>query len=411
MEKNIAIHINGLSKVYNLYKHPKDFLIETFLRKQRSYNHWALRDINFDVYKGEVVGIIGRNGAGKSTLLRIIAGTLNKTSGIVELHGRVSALMALGTGFNLELSGRENILMGGLCLGMTHKEIHAKTEEIIEFSGIRTFIDSPCRTYSSGMLARLAFSVAAHVNPDILIVDEALATGDMLFMSKSYARMREIAKSGATVLLVSHSMQQVYDMCHRAIYLEDGRIVMSGEPKEVGAAYEEKLYAEINATAGRQDIVVEKAINEQKTEIPFYIKSVYITDSENQNTILLKGDKEYAINFDIEFTKVEKTGTLYFEIKSMMGSVLYGTNTFVQNILVQGESESKNTYTFTFSCKLNSGVYYIKATTGSMIGDLKDDNHVIVYQSLENALLFNVENQKIFSGYYDMMFTCNKKDI
>ena len=173
----------------------------------------------------------------------------------------------------------------------------------------------------------------------------------------------------------------------------------------------EKLYAEINATAGRQDIVVEKAINEQKTEIPFYIKSVYITDSENQNTILLKGDKEYAINFDIEFTKVEKTGTLYFEIKSMMGSVLYGTNTFVQNILVQGESESKNTYTFTFSCKLNSGDYYIKATTGSMIGDLKDDNHVIVYQSLENALLFNVENQKIFSGYYDMMFTCNKKDI
>lgn len=243
----LAISVKGLSKCYEIYERPQDRLKEVVwspLRRAvglapRPYHRdfWALRDVSFDVRKGETVGIIGHNGSGKSTLLQMIAGTLAPTSGSVEVHGRVAALLELGSGFNPEFTGRENVRLYGQILGLLPDQVDAKYDQIVEFSEIGDFIDQPLKTYSSGMAMRLAFSVVAHVDPEVLIVDEALSVGDVFFQAKCMALMRKLLDTGMTLLFVSHDSGSVKSLCSRAVLLDHGNMLKVGGAEEVVEQY------------------------------------------------------------------------------------------------------------------------------------------------------------------------------
>lgn len=242
-KNNIAIHVSNLSKVFKIYNKPINLLWEMTTGKPRHKPFWALRDISFDVKPGEVVGLIGRNGAGKSTLLRILTGTLDKTSGEVQINGRVSSILELGTGFEDEYTGHENIFLGGLILGMTREEIRSKMDWIINFSELESVIDQPFKTYSSGMQARLTFSTAISIDPDILIVDEALAVGDAAFQLKCFNKFQELVDRGKTILLVSHNINIINSLCERVMLLENGEVLLFGDSRQVTNKYYEILFS------------------------------------------------------------------------------------------------------------------------------------------------------------------------
>ncbi len=234
------ISVHNVSKLYRIYERPSGRLKEILLRGRRKYHRdfWALEGINLEVEPGETVGVIGRNGAGKTTLLQIIAGILQPTTGEVRVEGRVTALLELGSGFNPEYTGRENILLSGQILGLSEEEMRKRLDVIVKFAELEAFIDQPVKTYSSGMLMRLAFASAIHVDPEVLIVDEALSVGDIYFQRKSLDRMEYFRQSGKTVLFVSHDPRLIQRFCNRALWLETGRTVMCGPAREVVTAYQ-----------------------------------------------------------------------------------------------------------------------------------------------------------------------------
>lgn len=243
MSSDSAINIHGLSKCYQIYENPRDRLLQMLFRGRRRYyrEFWALRDVEFSMMRGESIGIVGRNGAGKSTLLQLICGTLSPTTGTVSVQGRIAALLELGAGFNPDFTGRENIYLSATVMGLSRQEIDACYDEIVQFSGIRDFIEQPVKTYSSGMYVRLAFAVATSVNPDILIIDEALSVGDGAFARKSFDRIMALKERGATILFCSHSMYHIEAICNRAVWLDAGRIMMLGDPAKVVTAFSTAL--------------------------------------------------------------------------------------------------------------------------------------------------------------------------
>lgn len=257
---DIALAVRGLSKAYSISagKRQTTTLAETLVNRLRHPFHrarretfWALDDVSFEVCRGEVVGIIGRNGAGKSTLLKILSRITDPTRGEVDLHGRVGSLLEVGTGFHAELTGRENIYLNGAILGMKRAEIGRRFDEIVEFAGVEQFLNTPVKHYSSGMYVRLAFAVAAHLEPEILLVDEVLAVGDLQFQEKCLGRIRDVAGAGRTVLFVSHNLQTVSLLCNKGLVLRGGRVVFSGDSHGAVDAYLRDL--EATRLAGDED--------------------------------------------------------------------------------------------------------------------------------------------------------------
>ncbi len=245
MSDDLAIRVEGLSKRYRLgarqpYKRIGDLLLKPFRKRTRSQRNpflWALKDVSFSVKRGEMLGVIGSNGAGKTTLLRVLSKITLPTTGKAEIWGRVGTLLEVGTGFHPELTGRENVFLNGAILGMSRKETASKYDEIVTFAAIEEFMDTPVKHYSSGMRVRLAFSVAAHLEPEILFIDEVLAVGDAAFQQKCLGKMEEVAGSGRTLFFVSHNMGMITGLCSRALWMEHGSIRMDGDPQEVVEAY------------------------------------------------------------------------------------------------------------------------------------------------------------------------------
>lgn len=253
--ESTVIRLEDISKYYKLYRHDIDRVREILTGKPRHERHYALQDINLEVSTGEVIGVVGRNGAGKSTLLKILANTLQPSAGKMEINGRVAALLELGASFHPEMSGHENIYLNCSIGGLNKKETDAIYEEIVGFSGIREFIHRPVKTYSSGMFVRLAFSIATHIDPDILIIDEALSVGDGVFARRSFDRIMEFKRAGKTIFFCSHSLYQVEALCDRVLWIEEGRLRTQGRPATVVTEYGEflRMQSAVNETLPDQE--------------------------------------------------------------------------------------------------------------------------------------------------------------
>jgi lipopolysaccharide transport system ATP-binding protein len=271
-----VIHTEGLSKEYSrgriassgLLRDSLANMFRSSLRRADKEKFWALRDISLDVKEGEVLGLIGRNGSGKTTLLKLLSRITRPTSGWAEIHGRVGSLLEVGTGFHPELTGRENTFMSGAILGMGKREITCKFDEIVAFAELEQFIDTPVKHYSSGMYVRLAFAVAAHLEPEILLVDEVLAVGDINFQKKCLCKMGDVAKAGRTVVLVSHQMNQIRRLSHRVVWVDGGQLRMDGAPHQVLAAYESAMATGMKSDGGQQRIFTKAKFLKWEIESP-----------------------------------------------------------------------------------------------------------------------------------------------
>lgn len=371
-----AIRVENLSKCYRVFERPRDRLLQMFYGKHKQLyrEFWALHDVSFEVERGTTVGILGRNGAGKSTLLQLICQTLAPTSGIVQVHGRVSALLELGTGFNPEFTGKENIFLNASILGLSQGEIEDRYDEIVSFADIGDFIEQPVKTYSSGMFVRLAFGVAVHVDPEVLIVDEALSVGDVKFQAKCFRKFEEFRAEGKTIILVSHAPEEIVRHCSKALLIDGGRLLAEGLPREVTNEYldlmfgvqqsrtqvavpegaQEDLSSSEEAESGEADtgtdstepeaLVSElrsfyQSTKEDITTRPGYNNSEYrwgnreatiddylIHAGERQNVNHFQADEALDVFMKVRFHKNISQPIYALTIKTPDGVVIYGTN-------------------------------------------------------------------------------------
>ncbi len=393
MANDIAIEVKNLSKIFKIYHRPSDLAWEIIRGKPRHREFCALHDVSFEVKRGEVVGFIGRNGAGKSTLLKILAGTLDKTSGEVAVNGTLSAILELGSGFNKEYTGRQNIQMGGLCLGMSRKEIEAKTDWIIAFSELAEFIDQPFKTYSSGMQARLTFATAAAVEPDILIIDEALSVGDARFRLKCFSHLRNLSAKGTTILMVSHDTNAVTSTCNRAVFLEKGGIVEIGPPQEVTAHYLRFLYGMNNASQEAPTPDQEAAADEvgfggeqapttvgapapealrpdSGSTRQAEIRALVIVDEAGQVVNRLRVGGSYRLVMEVQFYQPVAAPTVGFLIRDQQGVELFGTNTELLGLeLPAGQAGSRYEYSLSVVMNMVNGPFFLTGAISAKDAD------------------------------------------
>jgi lipopolysaccharide transport system ATP-binding protein len=315
MGEEIAISLKNVSKCYKRYHRPVERLREILLPgKNYGQEFWALRDINLQIPKGETSGIIGRNGSGKSTLLQIIAGTLIPTTGEVQVKGRVSALLELGSGFNPEFTGRQNVFFNGRLLGLSQQKIEEKFDDILGFADIGDFIDQPVKTYSSGMFVRLAFAVAVNVEPDILIVDEALSVGDGVFVHRCMAKIKDFQDAGGTILFVSHDLGSVSRLCSEAIWINDGQIVEQGKPIDISKSYQAWMYEKINERLKKDSDSATNAQSDKETVANIEVSLE--ANSDKQSTITNKINP-FTGNQYLSFHNTKRFGTGRCEIISL----------------------------------------------------------------------------------------------
>ena len=429
LESKLAIKVENITKIYKLYDKPIDRLKESLSPGKKEYHKdfYALNELSFHVEKGQTVGIIGTNGSGKSTILKIITGVLTPTTGQVEVNGKISALLELGAGFNMDYTGIENIYMNGTMMGYSKKEMDEKLQDILEFAEIGDFVYQPVKTYSSGMFVRLAFALAINVEPEILIVDEALSVGDVFFQSKCYRRMEEIRQRGTTILMVTHDMGSIIKYCDKVVLLNKGNFVAEGSAghmvdlyKKILAGQMESLDAELAeekdgaaGNNGRTDLEMtdfsadaslmktKLTINANRTEYGDGRAEIYdlgLFDGRgNLTNLLIKGEM-FTIRECIRFHADIETPIFTYTIKDKKGTDLTGTNTMFEGTDIRSvKSGDEYQVEFTQKMTLQGGEYLLSMScTGFEHGE-----HVVYHRLYDVANLTVISNKNTV-GIYDM---------
>jgi lipopolysaccharide transport system ATP-binding protein len=407
----IAVH--QLGKCYHVYERPQDRLKQALIarlplpggRSRPSYfrEFWALRDVSFEVGRGAAVGILGRNGAGKSTLLQLIAGTLSATCGSVSLHGRVAALLELGSGFNPEFTGRENVWLNASLLGLSRRDIEARFDEIAAFADIGDFLDQPVKKYSSGMVMRLAFAVQTAVDPDVLIIDEALAVGDARFQKKCYARLEKFRAGGGTVLFVTHDAGTVVEICSHALILEQGRLYDQGPPHRIARVYHELLFGAAAtaptllpapnpvAAAAQAPVPQPAAASQPATGTRYGDRDVEITrvsvrDADGRDTAAVEVHGAYELRFEVRYNRDIAGDVSYgFMLATRKGMDIFGTKSAMFGaFLPPGRAGARFACSYRTHLPLVPGIYFLTvAVAPKDAADAKGEFYDCWFDALE----------------------------
>ncbi|MBZ4649098.1 MAG: transporter ATP-binding protein [Desulfomicrobiaceae bacterium] len=442
MSSNLAVCAHNLGKCYHIYAHPRHRLQQMLLpplrrllrRPPRTYYHefWALQDVTLTIARGETVGIIGRNGSGKSTLLQMICGTLTPTCGQVSAQGRVAALLELGSGFNPEFSGEENVYLNASLLGLSHQEIRQRFDAIAAFADIGDYLSRPVKTYSSGMLVRLAFAVMAHVDADILVVDEALAVGDAVFTQKCMRFLRRFQAQG-TILLVTHDTTAVLGLCSRAVWLHQGRVRADGAPKEVCGSYLEFCYSTQQDTAAvrhapappppappqgrdqRQDLLNHSNLRNDLRLFSFdpqapafgaggaRVTRVELTDTQGRPLLWAVGGEAVILQIQVQCLRHLASPIVGFFIKDRLGQPLFGDNTYLSTLDRPVPCPAGGTLTARFHFqmpRLAVGDYAVTVA----VADGTQEQHV-QHQWVHEALVFRAESSSVAGGLIGIPMT------
>jgi lipopolysaccharide transport system ATP-binding protein len=443
MSSDAIVEVRGLTKVFPVYDKPHYRLLQMLSRGGRRWyrEFTALSDINVIIRRGETVGIVGRNGSGKSTLLQIICGTLAPSKGHVQVRGRVAALLELGAGFNPEFTGRENVYLNGTVLGLTRSEVDNKIGDILAFAEIGDFIDRPVKTYSSGMYVRLAFAVAIHVEPDLLVVDEALSVGDEAFQRKCFARIERLREQGCTILFVSHAASTVVELCDRALLIDHGDLLADGMPKAVISRYQRMLYAPqeriaelrdqmkqereggallahetmpssvhaLGAKTGRSESAHEAYFDEglrSQSEVPYPKQGAAIVDphlelADGTRVNVIIAGKKYIYTYDVVFDQGVAGARFGMMMKTLTGVEIAGSVSALTDEAVDWvDAGTRLTIRFEFTAALAGGTYFMNA---GVLGRLGEEETFLDRRI--DALMFRVmpSARRLSTGFVDLV--------